>query len=73
MQLQVTVESELVLRLFSGVMSCSVVRESIIKNHHADNLKTLTSLRFFIEHFIWNKIHKHIKGFAEMHINPLHS
>jgi hypothetical protein len=73
MQLQVTAESKLVLRLFSDVMPCSVVGESIIKNHHSENLKTLTSLRVFIEHFSWNKIHKHIKVFAEMNINPLHS
>ena len=58
MQLQVTAESKLVLRLFSDVMPCSVV--GIIKNHYGDNLKTFTSLRVFIEHFNWNKIHKHI-------------
>jgi hypothetical protein len=33
MQLQVTVGSELVLRLSSDVMPCSVVDESIIENH----------------------------------------
>jgi len=42
----VTAESELVLCLFSDVMPCSMVRETMIKNHHGDNLKTLTSLWF---------------------------
>jgi hypothetical protein len=68
MQLQVSAESELVLRLFSDIMPCSVVGENIIKIHHGDNLKTLTSLRRFIENFSWNTI-----VFAEMHNNPLHS
>lgn len=73
MQLQVTAESELVLRHFSYVISCSVVGEGIIINHCGDNLKTLTSLRVFIEHFTWNTLHKLIKVFAEMHTNRLHS
>jgi hypothetical protein len=42
MHLQVTGESELVLRLFSDVMPCSVVGESIITNHYGDNLRPLT-------------------------------
>jgi len=71
MQLHVTAESKLVLRFFSDVMPCSVV--GIIKNHYGDNFKTFTSLRIFIEHFNWNTVHKHIKVFAEMHINLLHS
>jgi len=71
MQLQVTEESELVLCLLSDVMPCSVVGESIIKNHHCNNLRILTSLRVFIEHFSGNTIHKHIKVFAEKDLNPL--
>jgi hypothetical protein len=56
MQLQFTAESELVLRLFSDIMPCSVAGENIIKNHHSNNLKTLSSLWGFIRHFGWNTI-----------------
>ena len=63
MWLHFTAEFELVLGLFSDVMPCSVVGESMIKNHHGDNLKTLTSLWVFIERFSWNTIHKQINIF----------
>jgi hypothetical protein len=73
MQLHFTADSQLVFRLFSDVMPCSVVGEIITKNLHGDNLKTLTSLWVFIQHFSWNTTHKHIKVLAEMHINRLNS